>query len=146
MPDCKYMDASAAARYSRAPDYPEAARAAITEMVRQTGPYRLDADGILQSGVLIRHLVLPDNLENTYAVLDWVSSAFPKGTVLFSLMAQYTPLGDLSRCPELARPLTRQEYDRVLDYLYLSDIADGYVQELDASGTEAIPAFDLTGV
>ena len=146
MPDLKYAFSSTAARYSRAPDYPETARAAIREMVRLTGPYELDEDGMLRSGVLIRHLVLPGRIADTRAVLRWVSETFAPGTVLFSLMAQYTPCGDLTKTPELKRTLTAGEWDEALSALAEYGIEDGYVQELSAAGEEEIPAFDGTGV
>ena len=146
MPDLKYAFSSTAARYSRAPDYPETARAAIREMVRLTGPYELDENGMLRSGVLIRHLVLPGRIADTRAVLRWVSETFAPGTVLFSLMAQYTPCGDLTRTPELKRTLTADEWDEALSALAEYGIEDGYVQDLSAAGEEEIPAFDGTGV
>ena len=146
MPDMKYALTAPAARYSRAPDYPQTARAAIGEMVRRTGPYVLDEDGLLRSGVLIRHLVLPGQLENTRAVIKWVGETFAPGEVLFSLMAQYTPCGDLAKYPELRRTLTAQEWAQALDALDESGIEDGFVQDLDAAGEDAIPAFDGTGI
>ena len=146
MPDLKYAFSSTAARYSRAPDYPETARAAIREMVRLTGPYELDENGMLRSGVLIRHLVLPGRIADTRSVLRWVSETFAPGTVLFSLMAQYTPCGDLTRTPELKRTLTADEWDEALSALAEYGIEDGYVQELSAAGEEEIPAFDGAGV
>ena len=146
MPDMKYASSAAAARYSRAPDYPETARTAIREMARLTGPYRLDENGMLRSGVLIRHLVLPGRIPDTRAVLRWVAETFAPGEVLFSLMAQYTPCGDLSKTPELRRKLTAGEWDEALAALAEYGIEDGYVQELSAAGEEEIPAFDGTGV
>ena len=146
MPDLKYAFSSTAARYSRAPDYPKTARAAIREMVRLTGPYELDENGMLRSGVLIRHLVLPGRIADTRSVLRWVSETFAPGTVLFSLMAQYTPCGDLTRTPELKRTLTAGEWDEALSALAEYGIEDGYVQDLSAAGEEEIPAFDGTGV
>ncbi len=146
LPDMKYALADTAARYSRAADYPETAKAAIREMVRLTGPYELDGDGLLRRGVLIRHLVLPGQGENTRQVLRWVSETFRPGEVLFSLMAQYTPCGELGAYPELRRTLTAEEWDQALAALEESGIEDGYVQDLSAAGEEEIPAFDGTGV
>ena len=146
LPDMKYALTAPASRYSRAPDYPAVGRAAIEEMVRLAGPYELDEDGMLRSGVLIRHLVLPGQIENTRAVLRWVGETFLPGEVLFSLMAQYTPCGDLTKTPELGRTLTREEWDEALAALDESGIEDGFVQDLTAAGEEAIPAFDGTGV
>jgi putative pyruvate formate lyase activating enzyme len=145
MPDYKYALTEPAARYSAAPDYPELAKAAILEMYRQTGDFAIE-NGLLKRGVLIRHLVLPGNLDNTYRVIDWISQTFKPGQVLFSLMSQYTPHGDLERFPELRRTLTAEEYEAALDYLDASDIEDGYTQELSASGDELLPDFDGSGV
>lgn len=146
MPDLKYLDAGLAARYSGAPDYPEAAKAAIEEMYRQTGPYRLDDRGVLQSGLLIRHLVLPGELDNSFDVMDYVASRFPKGEVLFSLMSQFTPQGGSDRFPNLGRGLTEEEHRRVTEYLGACGILAGFWQDRAAAGEDAIPAFDGTGV
>ena len=146
LPDMKYALLEPAKRYSAAADYPEIAKAAILEMVRQTGPYQLDEKGMLTRGVLIRHLILPRNLENTRRVIDWVVDTFPKGTVLFSLMSQYTPCGDLSCYPEINRRLTRREQEVVETYLFDKGWEEGFVQERDAADKLYIPSFDLTGV
>ncbi len=146
LPDLKYSDPAAAARYSHSPDYFEAAKAAILEMYRQTGPVQLDADGLLKRGVLIRHLILPGNLQNTFGVIDWIRNTFQDGEVLFSLMAQYTPIGDLSAYPEISRPLSPQEYEAAQDYLFGSGWEDGFIQDLEAAGPDFIPDFDMTGV
>lgn len=146
LPDMKYALPGPAARYSRAPDYPETARAAIEEMVRLTGPYELDGDGLLRRGVLIRHLVLPGQRENTRRVLQWAAETFLPGEVLFSLMAQYTPWGELEKFPELRRTLTEEEWEEALSLLEEYGIQEGYVQDLTSSGAEEIPAFDGTGV
>ncbi len=146
LPDFKYADPMLAARYSAAPDYPQVALAAIQEMYRQAGPADLDGDGLLRRGVLIRHLILPGAAENTLRVIDAVEDHFPAQNILFSLMAQYTPMTGLDRWPELTRPVSREEYERCRSYLDFSEIEKGYVQELESAGTEQIPAFDGTGV
>lgn len=146
LPDMKYSDNAAAKRYSRAGDYFETACAAIKEMYRQVGDYVIDDDGIMQSGVIIRHLVLPGNLENTFGVIDWVAQTFPAGSVMLSLMSQYTPCGDLTAYPEIARRLTKREYQRCEDYLFESGFEDGYMQELSSAKEEYIPDFNLEGV
>ena len=146
LPDMKYMSPATAARYSAAPDYPAVASAAIEEMVRLAGPYELDEEGMLRRGVLIRHLVLPGETENTKRVIDWVAETFLPGEVMFSLMAQYTPCGEVAAYPNLQRTLTEDEWAQCLDRLEQSGIEDGFVQELSAAGTEAIPDFDGTGV
>lgn len=144
MPDLKYLSSSLAAKYSAAPNYPQIATAAIKEMFRQTGDFDLDDDGILQRGVLIRHLVLPGELDNSFDVIDWVSEQFPGDRVLFSLMSQFTPT---EHCPTtLQRTLNEDEISRCMSYLSLSNIENGFVQELSSAGTEMIPDFDLTGI
>jgi putative pyruvate formate lyase activating enzyme len=144
LPDLKYLTPALAGRYSQAPDYPEAAQAALVEMFRQRGPARLEG-GLLKSGVLIRHLLLPGQLAEAKRVMDWVAETFPRGSVLFSLMAQYTPMGGLSACPELARTVRPSELRAARQYMEALELP-GYVQELEAVGEGFIPSFDLTGV
>ena len=144
LPDLKYVTSNLAGRYSGAEDYPEAAKAAIREMYRQRGPVRLE-EGLLKSGVLIRHLILPGRLAEAKRVMDWVADSFPPGAVLFSLMAQYTPAGELENFPELRRPLRPSELRSAREYMENLGLA-GYVQELDSVGEGFIPAFDLTGL
>ena len=147
LPDLKYLSSEMAGKYSKAPDYPTVATAAIREMVRQTDGYMLDEDGMLQRGVVIRHLVLPGHAENTRKVIRWVEENFAPGEVMFSLMAQYTPCGAAEKFPEINRPLTEEEWSGALAALEDSAIADGFVQELSASGEEQIPDFTAgTGV
>ena len=146
LPDMKYALPGLAGRYSRAGDYPETAKAAIREMVRCTGPWALDGEGMLRRGVLIRHLVLPGQLENTRRVLGWIAETFLPGEAMVSLMAQYTPCGALEDFPELRRTLTPEEWSEALEILADCGLEDGYVQDLSAAGTEEIPAFDGTGV
>ncbi len=146
LPDMKYAGAAIAGRYSSAPDYPEIARAAIMEMYRQRGPYVLDGDGLIKSGVIIRHLVLPNALENTRAVIDWVADTFGPGQALFSLMSQYTPMGRAGDFPEIARRLTPEEYTEAVEYMERRGIEDGFYQELSSAKEEYTPEFDLTGV
>ncbi|MCI6360142.1 MAG: radical SAM protein [Clostridiales bacterium] len=146
LPDLKYADAALAARYSAALDYPETAGAAILEMFRQTGPFRMDGDGLLQSGVLIRHLILPEQGDNSRRVIDWVSDTFEPGDVLFSLMSQYTPMGELSAFPELRHTVSPALNAAIYAHLLDSRIEDGFYQDLEAATGELIPKFDGTGV
>lgn len=144
LPDLKYVTPSLAQRYSGAADYPEAARSAILEMYRQRGPVRFEG-GLLKSGVVIRHLLLPGQVAEAKRVMDWTARSFPEGAVLFSLMAQYTPMGDLDSCPELKRALRPSELRAAGEYMAALGLR-GYVQELSSAGEGFIPAFDLTGV
>lgn len=146
LPDLKYADDRLALRYSGAADYWERAREAIAEMVRQTGPYCLDEAGMLQSGVLIRHLILPGQVKNSKRILDWIADSFSAGTVLVSLMSQYLPCGKAENFPEINRTLYQEEYDEVEAYLFQKGIEDGFLQELSSADDAYIPAFDLTGV
>ena len=146
LPDMKYMDEKIAAEYSAAPDYPRVAKAAILEMFRQTGPCRFDEQGILQQGVLIRHMILPGHTKNTLAVIEWVANTFQKGEVLFSLMSQYTPTEDVADHKNLGRRITRREYEKCRDAMFDAGIEDGFLQDLDAAKDGYVPDFDGTGV
>lgn len=145
LPDLKYLDSDTARRYSRAPGYPETAQAAIREMVRQTGPCRFDDNGLLLRGTIIRHLILPGQVNQAKAVMDWVAAEFEPGTVLFSLMSQYTPWGDLSACPELDRRLRPGEMRAAQEYMENLGL-DGFTQERTSAKEEYTPPFDLTGI
>ena len=145
LPDLKYLDGDTAGRYSAAPNYPEAAQEAIREMVRQTGPCRFDDDGLLLRGTIIRHLILPGQLNQAKAVMDWTAREFPGGTVLFSLMSQYTPWGDLSAVPELDRRLHPGEMRAAQEYMENLGLS-GFTQERTSAREEYTPPFDLTGI
>ena len=146
LPDLKYSLREPAARYSDAPDYFEKATAAIEQMYRQTRPYEIGSDGILKKGVLIRHLILPGNLENTKGVLRYVAETFAPGQVLFSLMRQYVPWGRAAEFPEINRRLTEEEYNEAEACMEELGIVDGYTQEADSSDAVYIPAFNGAGV
>lgn len=145
LPDLKYSDDELALKYSDAPDYFETATNAIKEMFRQVGKCEFDEDGIMTKGVIIRHLILPNNLQNTKNVIDWVKSNFNDGDVLFSLMSQFTP-NKMCKIPELSRRLTQEEYNEIEEYLFDSGIEDGFMQELSSAKEEYIPPFNLEGV
>ena len=145
LPDLKYLDSTPALRYSGAADYPEVATAAIREMARQTGPVEFDDEGILKKGVIIRHLILPGQVQGAKAVMDWVADNFEKGTVLFSLMSQYTPWGDLSAVPEIDRRLRRGEMQSAIDYMQALGL-EGFCQERTSAKEDYTPPFDLTGI
>lgn len=145
LPDLKYLDGQTARRYSACVDYPQVSTAAIREMVRQIGPCQYDTDGLLTRGVIIRHLILPGQVNQAKVVMDWVAREFEPGTVLFSLMSQYTPWGNLSAYPELNRRLRRGEMDYAISYLQNLGLA-GFCQERTSAQEEYTPPFDLTGV
>ena len=145
MPDYKYSDPEAARRYSAAADYPEVARAAIREMYRQVGPAVLDEHGLLRRGLLIRHLILPGRLEDARDAIDFAADSFPAGSVLFSLMSQYTPMPGLEAFPELQRPVTPEENEALIHYMRVRKL-NGFWQESCAATDEMIPDFNLTGL
>ena len=145
LPDYKYPDGEAARRYSGAAAYPQKAQAAIREMVRQTGPCRIDENGILTRGVVVRHLLLPGRVRQAKAVMDWVAETFPPGTVLFSLMSQYLPWGRAGEYPELDRPLRKSEIRAAADYMANLGL-EGFIQEEEAASAGYIPSFDLSGL
>ena len=144
MPDWKYSDPELAARYSSAPDYPEVVEAAVREMYRQTGPFRMGEDGLLKGGTIIRHLILPGCLDNSFGVIDRVSELFSPGQVLFSLMSQFTPVENVP--PELNRAITHYEHNAANEHMADSGIEDGFCQELGSASESFIPEFDGTGL
>ena len=137
LPDMKYASSILAAQLSRAGDYPEVAKAAIREMVRQTGPVLWQGDRVIR-GTIIRHLILPGQVENSLKVLDWIGETFRPGEVLVSLMRQYTPVG--VQQPPLDRRITDEEYDAVLSWMFLNDL-EGFTQEKEAADKGFIPEF-----
>ena len=146
LPDLKYAEADLAARLSHAPDYFPAACRAIDEMVNQTGPCRYGPDGMLERGVIIRHLILPGQVQNSLKVLDYVAEHYPRGTVLLSLMAQYVPSGRVKDVPPYDRPVTAEEYEAVVDWLYMLGLEDGFLQEPSAATADYLPEFSLEGI
>ena len=146
MPDFKYADATLAKKYSAAPDYPERAQEAIREMFRQRGPFRMDGNGILESGVLIRHLILPSSPENSMNAIDFIADTFPEGSVLFSLMSQYTPMPASAKFEELQEPVSQEENELLRHYMATRKITDGYWQDGISATGEMIPKWDYTGV
>ena len=137
LPDLKYADSRLASALSDAADYFPVATAAIREMVRQTGPVVWEKDKVVR-GVIIRHLILPGCVDNSLRVLDWIGETFAPGQVLVSLMRQYTPMGTLPA--PFDRPITDEEYDAVLSWMYLNDL-EGFTQEDTAADQQFIPDF-----
>ncbi len=146
LPDYKYAHPALAKSLSAAPDYPAVALAALKEMYRQTGDWTTDEDGLLQKGVLARHLVLPGYIENSLDCIDILTDTFTEEQILLSVMSQYTPPPFALPQPSLNRRLTQQEYDRVTDYLYLLGRENIYVQELSSAKEEYTPEFDFSGI
>ena len=144
LPDFKYFSSYYAQRYSSAPDYYDVAVEAMEEMVRQTDIPVMDADGLLRSGTIIRHLMLPGLSGDTAQVLRCISSHWGS-RVLVSLMRQFTPCTDLTGYPELERRLTDAEYE---DACFLMDMLglEGWTQDAESISESFIPHFDGSGV
>lgn len=141
LPDFKYSSAQAAMKYSAAPDYPQVALAAIKEMVRQAGTPVHDENGIMKRGVMIRHLILPDNIENSLGVLDMIADNLPQD-IYVSLMAQYFPTGN-EKHSELSRKITEEEYERVSNYMMLLGLEHGFMQEHEAADSSFVPDWNM---
>lgn len=137
LPDLKYANGAMARGLSAAGDYFAVAKAAIREMVRQTGPVRWEGEKVVR-GTIIRHLILPGQVENSLKVLDWIGETFAPGEVLVSLMRQYTPMGNLPA--PFDRRITDEEYDAVLSWMFLNDL-EGFTQEADSADIGFIPEF-----
>ena len=138
LPDLKYADPALAASLSAAPDYFYHATRAIREMVRQVGATVFSETGKLLKGVVIRHLILPGQVENSLKVLDWIGETFAPGQVLVSLMRQYTPMPGMK--PPLDRQVTEEEYQAVLSWMYLNEL-EGFTQESASASQSFIPDF-----
>lgn len=144
LPDFKYFDDSIALKYSSAPNYCETAKNAVKEMVRQCGEPKLDFNGLMTRGVIVRHLVLPSNTKNSINVLKLLKKEFGD-SIFVSLMAQYTPWGEKEKFPELCRKITNREYQKVLAFLEELDFK-GFVQQRTSAEKDYIPDFDFTGM
>lgn len=145
LPDLKYLTPETARRYSGAADYPEKAKAALAEMVRQTGSAVFDSEGILKKGVVVRHLVLPGQKEEAKAVVRYLYETYGD-TVWLSILNQYTPMPRVQAYPELNRKLTTYEYEQVINYALSMGVTQGFRQEGSAAAESFIPSFRGEGV
>ena len=141
--DLKYLSNDRAKLYSLAEDYPEIAQNAILEALRQQ-PISVIENGIMQKGVIIRHLILPQATNEAKAVFDWVREN--ANGAYFSIMSQYVPMSKAKEMPIINRKITRREYDKVLDYIGEFDFPNVFIQENSSATKEYIPQFDLTGI
>jgi len=147
LPDLKYDDPALAERLCRAPDYFETARASIEEMVKLAGPPVFDDEGMLQRGVIVRHLILPGHTHDAIRILRYLNETYGND-ILISIMNQYTPMTDAAPDlpPELRRRLTRRELGRVIDAALAMGIKGAYYQEGETAKESFIPAFDGEGL
>ena len=145
LPDFKYVDNNRAKRYSRAEDYPEAAKKALAEMVRQQPEAEFDERGIMKKGVIVRHLMLPGGIKDSKAVVKYLYETYGN-QIFISLMNQYTPLPHVADYPEIDRKLKKFEYDRLVDYAISLGVENGFIQEGETAEESFIPAFTNEGV
>ena len=141
LPDLKYYDDDLAFKYLGVKNYFENATSAIKEMYNQVGSPVLDENGMMKKGLIIRHLVLPNNLQNSKEVLKWINDNIDKN-VFVSVMAQYFPTNRAKEFPEINRKLTKEEYEEIENYLYSLDLDNGYIQELGEHEEEYVPDFE----
>lgn len=145
LPDFKYMESELAEQFSHAGDYPEKAKLAIQEMVRQTGNCSFDESGYIKKGTIVRHLILPGHTVNSKKVLKYLYDAY--GDLIFiSIMNQYTPVYRQKKYTELNRKVTEREYEKILNYAIELGLKNGFWQTGDTAKESFIPKFDYEGI
>lgn len=145
LPDFKYMDQELAKKYSHARDYPQVAKAALREMVRQAGEPEFDERGMMRRGVIVRHLLLPGHVSDSKKVVEYLYKTYGN-QIYISLMNQYTPMPAMEKDSLLSRKVTAREYDRLIDYGISLGLENGFIQEGETAKESFIPAFDGEGV
>ena len=140
LPDFKYSDNKLAKRLSKVDNYFEIATRTLKEMYRQTGKAVFDDRGIMQKGMIIRHLVLPNHILNSRKVLKWINENM--NDVYVSVMAQYFPTYKAKDIEDINRKLSKEEYEQIENYLYRLDLENGYIQELGEHEEEYVPKWD----
>lgn len=145
LPDLKYYSDEIAIKYSKAPNYFKVSTEAIKEMYKQVGEPIFDENGIIKKGVIIRHLILPNHIQNTEHILKWIKDTFDN-KVYVSVMAQYFPTYKAKNDDKLNRKISTKEYKKVENYMYLLGIENGYMQDLGKHEEEFVPVFDLKNV
>ena len=141
LPDLKYYYNSLGKKFSKVDNYFEIATNAIKEMYRQVGRPILNEKGVMQKGLMVRHLILPNNIENSKRCLKWLKENF-NDKIYISLMAQYFPTYKAKEISEINRKLTPKEYEEIENYLYDLDIENGYIQELGEHEEEYVPKWE----
>ena len=142
LPDLKYYSNLLSKKYSNVDNYFEVATNAIKEMYKQVGTAQFNKDGIIQKGVIIRHLVLPNHLQNSKHILKWIKENMPEDTYV-SVMAQYFPTYKAKEDKDINRKLTKKEYEEIENYLYTLQLEKGYMQELGEHEEEYVPKWDV---
>ncbi len=142
LPDLKYYDDELGKKYSKVDKYFEIAVKAIKEMYRQVGSPKLDERGMIKSGLMIRHLVLPNNIENSKKILKWIKENIDEN-VYVDIMAQYFPTYKAKDSKDLNRKLTKEEYKEIEEYVYDLNIKNGYMQDLGEHEEEYVPKWEV---
>ena len=145
LPDFKYMYEDTAKEYSFAPDYTEYAKSALEEMVRQIKKPAFFKNGIMKRGVIVRHLMLPNHLEESKEIVKYIYRKY-KDDVYISLMSQYTPMPDVLNHPVLKNKVSKKDYEDLIDFAVSSGVENGFIQEGESASESFIPPFDLSGV
>ncbi len=145
LPDFKYFSSELSKSLSFASDYPQFAMSSLAEMVRQVGKPVFDERGMMKKGVIVRHLVLPGQVEDSKKVLKYLYDTYGDD-IFISIMSQYTPLNSMKDHPYLSRKLTAEEYDDVVDYAVELGIENGFLQDGEAAEESFIPPFDNSGI
>ena len=140
MPDLKYFDDKYARKYSNAPDYFKIASSAIEEMYRQTGKIRIDENGIMKKGLIVRHLMLPGLLLDSKRVMDYLYNTYGDN-IFISLMCQYTPLEHVKKYPELDTKIDMKKYNTLVDYCSSRGMENIFIQDEDSAQESFIPPF-----
>ena len=146
LPDFKYYDSKLSENYSGAYNYFEVASKAILEMVSQNNGIVFDDNGILQKGVLIRHLVMPGARKDSFIILKWLKENLPQEKFLLSLMSQYTPTYKSFEHKEINRKITTLEYESVVEEAVNLGLINGFMQDKSSAENEYTPPFNLEGV
>ncbi|WP_458458772.1 radical SAM protein [Pseudobutyrivibrio sp.] len=142
LPDFKYMDNSLALKYSHAKDYPDVAKEAIAEMVRQCGKPQFDNNGFIKSGVIVRQLLLPGNVKDAKAIIKYLYETY-SDNIYISMMSQYTPMPHIaSKYPELNRRVTKREYDSLINYAIDLGVDNAFIQDRAVAKESFIPEFN----
>ena len=145
LPDMKYFDTKYSSKYSKAKDYFKYAKEAIDEMVNQVGEVKFDENGIVQSGVIIRHLMLPGLLFDSKKIIDYIYNTYGD-KVYISIMNQYTPLDNVKKYPEINKPLNQKHYEALIGYALNLGVKNGFIQEEGTDSESFIPLFNFEGV
>ncbi len=140
--DFKYGDNTISEKYSKVSDYAEVAKCAIKKMYENVGDFVIDEEGIMQKGLIIRHLILPGYMENSKKIIDFVAGEFKDKKVMFSLMGQYTPFGEVAeKYPEINKTVSAPMYKKLCQYMEACGIKYGYTQELSSADSMYTPNF-----